>query len=338
MNSKYAIDYANIGLMILSCLMAFIIPFELFLFSYAVLGPLHYLTEIGWLHQRGYFTKGKYDFVLLIVFGLLFFGIQFGYVDALRGSANKLMIISFLSALVMVTIKDYYLKFALIVVMLFSMIFLKNDASWVYMAFGVFLPTLIHVFLFTAAFMLFGALKSKSLPGVLSVVVLFGCAALLFVVSPDTVYNVSNTVKESWFGGGWGFVNLNIAILDWLKVQPHMPIESGMGRVEQLVFHSREGFLLTRFVAFAYTYHYLNWFSKTNVIKWHKVPKNYLIGTVVLWAGAVIVYAIDYGTGLKVLFLLSFLHVLLEFPLNFQSFIGIGEEIGKFFIGKNAKA
>ncbi|UPT68252.1 MAG: hypothetical protein M0D57_06295 [Sphingobacteriales bacterium JAD_PAG50586_3] len=79
MNKAYTIDYANIGLMILSCIIAFFIPFELFLFSYAILGPLHYLTEIGWLHQRQYFTKGKYDFLLLIFFGLLLFAAQFGY-------------------------------------------------------------------------------------------------------------------------------------------------------------------------------------------------------------------------------------------------------------------
>ncbi|MCC6181260.1 MAG: hypothetical protein IT237_05450 [Bacteroidia bacterium] len=46
------INYANIGLMIISAFLAFLLPFELFLFSYAVLGPLHYLTEIGWLHKK----------------------------------------------------------------------------------------------------------------------------------------------------------------------------------------------------------------------------------------------------------------------------------------------
>jgi hypothetical protein len=38
-----AVNYANIGLMLASCLVAYVFPFELFLFSYAVLGPLHYL-------------------------------------------------------------------------------------------------------------------------------------------------------------------------------------------------------------------------------------------------------------------------------------------------------
>lgn len=55
--SADTINYANIGLMLLSCAAAYVVPFELFLFSYAVLGPLHYLTEISWLNDRGYFVK-----------------------------------------------------------------------------------------------------------------------------------------------------------------------------------------------------------------------------------------------------------------------------------------
>src|SRR2546427_4816034 len=53
------INYLNIGLMLLSLGVAFFIPFELFLFSYAILGPLHYLTEISWLHERKYFTESE---------------------------------------------------------------------------------------------------------------------------------------------------------------------------------------------------------------------------------------------------------------------------------------
>lgn len=51
------INSLNIGLMIISCLAAYALPFELFLFSYAVLGPLHYMTQICWLHDRAYFTR-----------------------------------------------------------------------------------------------------------------------------------------------------------------------------------------------------------------------------------------------------------------------------------------
>ena len=65
------INYLNMGLMALSALLAYFLPFETFLFAYAFLGPLHYLTEISWLHDRNYFSKGKYDFVVLLVIGVL---------------------------------------------------------------------------------------------------------------------------------------------------------------------------------------------------------------------------------------------------------------------------
>ena len=64
------LNYFNIGLILISCLVAFYVPFELFLFSYAILGPAHYLTEISWLHERNYFTKGKKDFVILGIAGV----------------------------------------------------------------------------------------------------------------------------------------------------------------------------------------------------------------------------------------------------------------------------
>ena len=90
-----------------------------------------------------------------------------------------------------------------------------------------------------------------------------------------------------------------------------------------------------RFIAFAYTYHYLNWFSKTSIIKWHLVERKYLILTLGIWVLALALYASDYRTGLKFLFFLSFLHVFLEFPLNWKTFIDIGKEIKIPRLAKN---
>src|SRR6266550_6453079 len=67
------VNLLNMGLMLVSCLVAYVVPFELFLFSYAVLGPLHYLTEISWLQKRNYFTQGKNDYLLLTGLCLLTF-------------------------------------------------------------------------------------------------------------------------------------------------------------------------------------------------------------------------------------------------------------------------
>ena len=64
------INYVNIGLMGITAILSFLFPFETFLFAYAFLGPLHYLTEISWLHDRQYFAKGKYDFLILFIIGV----------------------------------------------------------------------------------------------------------------------------------------------------------------------------------------------------------------------------------------------------------------------------
>ena len=53
------VDLINIGLILISCIAAFIVPFELFLFAYGVLGPLHYLTEISLLHDKNYYSTNK---------------------------------------------------------------------------------------------------------------------------------------------------------------------------------------------------------------------------------------------------------------------------------------
>ena len=65
MNTRQ-IDALNIFLILASLILAFIIPFQLFLFSYAVLGPLHYLTEIKWLREQKFFLNGL-DWVRILI-------------------------------------------------------------------------------------------------------------------------------------------------------------------------------------------------------------------------------------------------------------------------------
>ena len=62
------VNFLNIFLMFLSAAAAFAYPFELFLLVYAVLGPLHYLTEISWLHDKQYYTRRKYDYLFGYIF------------------------------------------------------------------------------------------------------------------------------------------------------------------------------------------------------------------------------------------------------------------------------
>jgi hypothetical protein len=82
-----------------------------------------------------------------------------------------------------------------------------------------------------------------------------------------------------------------------------------------------------QFIAFAYTYHYLNWFSKTSVIGWHRIGRRALTLVIVLWLGFVGLYAWDYRLGMSCLFVLGLAHVVLEFPLNHLSFMNVGGEL-----------
>jgi hypothetical protein len=49
------IDVVHLGLMLAALAITYLVPFELLLLSYVVLGPAHYFTEISWLHDRKYF-------------------------------------------------------------------------------------------------------------------------------------------------------------------------------------------------------------------------------------------------------------------------------------------
>ncbi|HAR19185.1 MAG TPA: hypothetical protein DCR46_00870, partial [Cytophagales bacterium] len=69
MNAKQ-IDWINILLMLVALVIAKKMPFELFLFSYAVFGPLHYLTEINWLRDRNYFSKTSNIVWIMLILAL----------------------------------------------------------------------------------------------------------------------------------------------------------------------------------------------------------------------------------------------------------------------------
>ena len=85
-------------------------------------------------------------------------------------------------------------------------------------------------------------------------------------------------------------------------------------------------------LSFVYTYHYLNWFIKAEVIHWNRMPPVRLAAIVVLCCAATGLYIVNFALGFTVLLLLSLTHVLLEFPLNSRS---LGE-LGTLIIGRRS--
>jgi hypothetical protein len=374
MTKDVRINSINIGLMVLSCLAAFIMPFEVFLFAYAFLGPLHYLTEISWLHDKQYFTKGKYDFLVLLIVGILLtiqdLAYNYNWIGMLFTKNEwteledapkllqfliehtfyyKIMFFCLISSILMIFVKNALLKIIglLFLFIISNAIFpvYKNDNLAFFL--GALLPTLVHVFVFTGFFILFGALKSRSKSGMLSFFIFLLCPVLLFLLFKNYEFvSVTQYGKDSMVGKGHGFFSLNTDLLEKFFNVEFVKTNDGIDKSStsnlNLVFKSSNGILIMRFIAFAYTYHYLNWFSKTEIIRWHKVPKVRFLVVIALWISSLVIYAINYSLGLQVLFFLSFCHVLLEFPLNWVSIIGIGKEgssILKYgFKAKTAKA
>ena len=91
----------------------------------------------------------------------------------------------------------------------------------------------------------------------------------------------------------------------------------GLSDGTSFFFYEDLALKLMMFMSFIYCYHYLNWFSKTTVIKWHKnLNFKKIVSVIAIWVISVTLYYVNFRLGLLVSLFLSFLHVILEFPLN----------------------
>jgi len=308
------INYLNIGLMLISCTVALFIPFELFLFAYAVLGPAHYLTEISWLQKRRFFTRGRHDFWLLGALAVLVC-----FTAPWSTTSAALTFLALGTALVLVLTDGFTARIVGIVLVGVLAFALVDATGFTAALFFLFVPTLIHVYLFTGFFMLYGALKERSRSGYLACVVFLLCPLACRFIDPGHFLPGTHAVVSYW--NNFSILNMRLLGLS----QPQRPDEAR--RVLSLVFTSPTGLMIMRFIAFAYTYHYLNWFSKTSVIRWHEVGGKRLAVIGALWAAAVGLYVWNFAIGFRVLFYLSIAHVYLEFPLNHISMMGTFREV-----------
>ena len=322
------VNSLNIGLMLISCVVALFIPFELFLFAYAVLGPAHYLTEISWLQKRRFFTPGKHDFWLLGGLAALVFVVVPSAQSYGRQELFKMAPYTFLalgSALVLVVASRTTPRIlGLAAVLALSFLFVDTTGFLVVLL-GLFVPTLVHVYLFTGFFMIYGALKDRSRSGYLAFLVFLLCPVVFLFISPHKFTPSAYVVTSYW--KNFSILNLTLLGMD-LPFTRTEGADAGMK-----VFLSDAGLIVMRFIAFAYTYHYLNWFSKTSIIRWHEVGVKRLVVIGALWLASVGLYIYDYSLGYRLLFCLSAMHIYLEFPLNHLSIIGTFRE-ARSLIGK----
>lgn len=307
------INYLNIGLMFGSLGMAFLAPFEVFLFSYAVLAPLHYFSEIAWLHRRQYFSPGKYDYIWLGLLAVLLFLSQFVFTSFQSGAAG-LIAFGFLFSFAVIVLKNPYYKGIAALLIILSAIWL-TDVRWYFVLFAIFMTTIVHTFIFTGMFILQGALKESTFSGLLSLAVFIGCVAACFLIVPSSgLSDLSLYLRES-YGPFWG---VNVELMKLFQ----LPVESF-----QDLYMTPGALMVMHFVAFVYLYHFMNWFSKTSVIGWHQGSRLSLFLVFLSWFSCLGIFWYDYRTGLSVLYFFSILHVFLEFPLNHQTFLGVGRAL-----------
>jgi hypothetical protein len=171
-------DWLNVGLLVLSLALAFALPFSLFLFSYAVLGPLHYITEINWLHQKDYFLRHKYWIWLFVIIGLIISFPPIAHLSWFNLASkpqwfadlvNQIVYwsdILLLSLLLLATSLLFLKKnWQIILFFIASLALSKLITQHVLQSFilvGVFLPTIVHVYVFTFFFMVLGAVNSRT--------------------------------------------------------------------------------------------------------------------------------------------------------------------------------
>jgi hypothetical protein len=281
-------DAVHLALMCVALAFAYLVPFELLLLSYVVLGPAHYLTEISWLHDRKFFLPHRGVALALVGVAIAITPIENGYWFGIS------IWLTFVACAVLAAAATAAEVTILMIVAAVVTAILATGSARVTVL-GMLLPTLIHVSLFTLVFMAVGAMRAGSRAQAVLILVYVGGIALILALPPSaaTVVPKFGEIAHAYFGG----------------VAPALGHALG---IPDLTLDGR----ITGLLAFAYTYHYLNWFIKADVIRWADVPRARLL---LVGAGSALstgLYFYDYFLGFSVLLGLSLLHVILEFPLN----------------------
>jgi hypothetical protein len=303
-------DIVHFALLLAAVGLTYVLPFELVLLSYVFLGPAHYLTEISWLHDRKYFLPHRGVALALIVVALTASFIE---------NATWFGIIVWAALVVCALLagaRTALQGMILVMVALAATAFLARHGPG-FAIVGVLLPTLVHVSLFTLIFMILGAARSRS-PAQFTLVAAYLAAIVLIVAVPPssaTVIPALATLAHDSFG------NVPQA-LGYALGMPGLKLDAR----------------LTGLLSFVYTYHYLNWFIKAEVIHWADVPKSRLVLVAALSIGATAFYFYDYVLGFALLLSLSLSHVLLEFPLNSLSIRQLGALAGESAIRRARRA
>ncbi|MEA2870282.1 MAG: hypothetical protein QOH67_258 [Hyphomicrobiales bacterium] len=293
-------DAAHLGLMLLALALTYLVPFELLLLAYVVLGPAHYATEISWLHDRKYFLPQRG-----IALGLAAVAVIAAIVDNATWFGFVMWAAFVVCVLIAAATTAMQSTVLFIGAMGLTALMLSQGASLAVL--GILLPTLIHVSLFTLVFMALGAYRSGQKVQWVLIAIYLAAVALILAVPPTAATLVPSFAK---------------AAHDYFA-----NVAPALGRLFGIPGLSLDNRLVA-LLAFVYTYHYLNWFIKAEVIRWNQMSKSRLAIVVSASAGSTALYFYDYAFGFSVLLALSLVHIVLEFPLNGLALRQLGAALG----------
>jgi hypothetical protein len=286
-------DLAHLVLMLAALGLAYAVPFELLLLSYVVLGPAHYATEISWLHDRSFFLPQR-----SVAAGLAALAVLAAFIE----NASWFGIVMWGAFVICIAMQSIVLLLAAIALTLAMAVGGGSIA-----VLGVLLPTLVHVSLFTLVFMTLGAWRSGERIQWLLVGVYLAAVGLILLAPPT-----AGTLVPSFAKAAHDY---------FANVAPALGRLFGLRDVQ---LDTR----LTSLLAFIYTYHYLNWFIKAEVIRWTAMTRGRLALVAAASGISTVLYFYDYALGFTVLLAFSLAHIVLEFPLNTLALRQLGTAIG----------
>src|SRR5229473_1772398 len=133
-----ATDAVHLGLMLAAVGATYLVPFELLLLSYVILGPAHYFTEISWLHDRKYFLPHR-----SVPLGLAFVAVIAALIDNASWFGFVMWAAFVVCALFAATTTAAQGSVLLMIAAGLTAVMYVNGSSLAVM--GILLPTLIHV-------------------------------------------------------------------------------------------------------------------------------------------------------------------------------------------------
>ncbi len=300
---------SNFLALVVSAVAAILAPLQVFIFVYAFVGPLHYLTEIAWLKKKGfYFGDGAVServYVAVAAVLCVVVSIDFYVHRRLTGYAVGILMVLSLGALV----KKPYVLISALVAGYVAKFFVHGLVMFV----GTILPTIVHVYVFTMLFMLSGLVRERGRPGLAWVRWINWINPFLLLGLPVALAMARWNYPAPgsyWIHAEAGFSSLHGYLVGLLghNLHPDATI---------LADPAAAGVL--RFLAFIYLFHYLNWFAKTELLQWHRVSLRSWGWIAALYSVSVGCYLWNFVVGFYLVNFLSMLHVFLEFPLNWRT-------------------